>query len=57
MGESFANTHIPKRSFDVFGPALLMLLVLGGLAIAAVGAWLPAQRAAPARIAPALQAE
>jgi putative ABC transport system permease protein len=57
MGETFANTNIPERSFDVFGPVLLALLTLGGLAIAAVGAWLPAQRAARARIAPVLQAE
>ena len=57
MGETFANTNIPERSFDVFGPGLLALLGLGGLAIAVVGAWVPAQRAARARIAPVLQAE
>ena len=57
MGETFANTNVPERSFDVFGPVLLGILALGGLAIAAVGAWLPAQRAARARIGPVLQAE
>jgi len=57
MGETFANTNLPERSFDVFGPVLLAVLALGGLAIAAIGAWLPAQRAARARIAPVLQAE
>jgi putative ABC transport system permease protein len=57
MGETFANTNIPESSFDVFGSALLAVLALGGLAIAAVGAWLPAQRAARATIAPVLQAE
>jgi putative ABC transport system permease protein len=57
MGETFANTNIPETSFDVFGPLLLGLLGLGGLAIAVVGAWVPAQRAARARIAPVLQAE
>jgi hypothetical protein len=34
-----------------------VLLLLGGLAIAAFGAFVPAQRAARARIAPVLQAE
>jgi putative ABC transport system permease protein len=57
MGETFANTNIPERSFDVFGSVLLAVLVLGGLGIAAAGAWLPAGRAARARIAPVLQAE
>jgi hypothetical protein len=53
----FANTNIPERSLDVFGPVLLTLLLLGGLAIGAFGALVPAQRGARARIAPVLLAE
>ncbi|HEY7132685.1 MAG TPA: hypothetical protein VH440_10560, partial [Candidatus Limnocylindrales bacterium] len=57
MGETVASLAIPDSSFDVFGPLLLAGLALGGLAIAAIGAWVPAQRAARLRIAPVLQAE
>jgi putative ABC transport system permease protein len=57
MGQTVGGTGIPESSFDVFGPVFLTLLALGGLAIAAVGAYLPAQRAAKARIAPVLLAE
>ena len=57
MGQVDAGTRIPERTFDVFAPGLLLGLALSGLAIAAVGAYLPALRAARARIAPVLQAE
>jgi putative ABC transport system permease protein len=57
MGETAARTAIPESSFDVFGPLALVGLGLAGLVIAAVGAFLPAQRAARVRIAPVLQAE
>ena len=57
MGETAARTAIPESSFDVFGPLALVGLGLAGLAIAAVGAFLPAQRAARVPIAPVLQAE
>jgi putative ABC transport system permease protein len=57
MGDIAAKTAIPESSFDVFGPLLLVGLGLVGLAIAAVGAFVPAQRAARASIAPILQAE
>ena len=57
MGETAARTAIPESSFDVFGPFALVGLGLAGLAIAAIGAFLPAQRAARVRIAPVLQAE
>jgi putative ABC transport system permease protein len=57
MGQVDAGTRIPERTFDVFEPTLLLGLALSGLAIAAVGAYLPALRAARARIAPVLQAE
>ncbi len=57
MGDTFANTAIPDSAFDVFPPLLLLALACSGLAIAVAGAYLPAQRAARARIAPVLLAE
>ncbi len=57
MGQIAAKTGIPASTFDVFGPVLFAALALAGLAIGATGAYVPAQRAARARIAPVLQAE
>ena len=58
MGQIAAGTRVPESTFDVFTPAADRSgLALSGLAIAAIGAYLPAQRAARARIAPVLQAE
>ena len=57
LGDTAANTAIPDSTFDVFGPFVIVGLAFAGLAIAAAGAYLPAQRAARARIAPVLQAE
>jgi putative ABC transport system permease protein len=57
MGETAARTGIPESSFDVVGPILLAALGLTGLVMAALGALVPAQRAARARIAPVLLAE
>jgi len=57
MGQVDAGTRIPERTFDVFAPGVLLGLALSGLAIAVIGAYLPALRAARARIAPVLQAE
>ena len=57
MGQVAAGTRVPESTFDVLTPLLLAGLALSGLAIAAVGAYLPAHRAARARIAPVLQAE
>jgi putative ABC transport system permease protein len=57
MGQVAAKTAIPPAVFDVFPAVLLLGLALSGLAIGAAGAFLPAQRAARARIAPVLQAE
>ena len=52
-----AQTRVPESTFDVYVPLAMAGLALTGLAIAVVGAYLPAQRAARARIAPVLQAE
>jgi putative ABC transport system permease protein len=57
MGEVAGQTGVPESAFDVFGPVMFAALALSGLAIAAIGAWLPAQRAAATRIAPILQSE
>jgi putative ABC transport system permease protein len=57
MGEVAASTRVPEQVFDVFPLSLLISLGLTGLAIGALGAYLPAQRAARASIAPVLQAE
>jgi putative ABC transport system permease protein len=57
LGATAGGTRIPESTFDVFPPVAVVGLALVGLAIAAVGAYAPAQRAARARIAPVLQAE
>jgi len=57
MREVAAKTRIPAEVYDVFPLVLLVGLGLLGLAIGAIGAYLPAQRAARASIAPVLQAE
>ena len=57
MGEVAAHTGIPPSVYDVFTPLALLGLASLGLVIGAIGAYLPAQRAALARIAPVLQAE
>jgi len=57
MGEVAAGTAIPSAIYDVFPAVVLLGLVLLGLVIGAAGAYLPAQRAALARIAPVLQGE
>jgi putative ABC transport system permease protein len=57
MGHAAIGTNIPEKMFDVFPIAALIGLGLVGVAIAVAGAYLPAQRAALARIAPVLQAE
>ena len=57
MGQVAAGLGIPEREFDVLSPAALLGLALLGLAIGALGAWIPAWRAARAQIAPVLQAE
>jgi putative ABC transport system permease protein len=57
MGQVAAKTRVPGEVFDVFPPMLLLGLGLLGLVIGALGAFVPAQRAARSRIAPILQAE
>ncbi|HWO63711.1 MAG TPA: FtsX-like permease family protein [Umezawaea sp.] len=56
MGRS-AGTGLPASSFAVYGPATAVLLGLGGLAIAVLGALLPAGWAARTRTATALRTE
>jgi putative ABC transport system permease protein len=57
MGQIATNTRVPGAFYSVLGPVQLAALMLAGIAIAALGAWLPAQWAAAERISGALQAE
>jgi putative ABC transport system permease protein len=56
MGQAAIKTAVPESSLAV-APILLLALGLSGLAIGAVGAWIPARRAARASIVSVLQAE
>ncbi|MFJ9840315.1 FtsX-like permease family protein [Kitasatospora sp. NPDC101155] len=56
MGHS-AGLNFPASALDVFGTPVLVLLGLGGVLIALLGALLPAVRAARARTVDALRAE
>ena len=56
MGQAASGTAVPESSLDV-SPMLLVVLGLSGLAIGALGAWIPARRASRASIASVLQAE
>jgi putative ABC transport system permease protein len=56
MGRA-AGTAIPAADMAVYSLPVLVVLVLGGLVIAAAGALLPAGRAARARTAAALRSE
>jgi len=57
MGQVASGTAIPPSFFDLIDHRFLPLLGLAGVAIAAVGAWLPAQWAASSRVAAVLQSE
>ncbi len=56
MGRA-AGTSMPAPVIDVYEPSQLILLGLGGIAIAALGALIPAGWAARARTATALRTE
>jgi putative ABC transport system permease protein len=57
MGQIATGTAIPPAFFDQISHAELPLLALTGVAVAALGAWLPARWAAAGRVAEVLQAE
>ena len=57
MGQIATETAIPGGYFDLISHAVLPLLALAGVAISAVGAWVPAQWAAASGVAEVLQAE
>jgi putative ABC transport system permease protein len=57
MGQIATSTGIPDAFFRVFGPALLLCLAAAGIVIAMLGALLPAQWAARARVTEVLQTE
>ena len=57
MGDTAAHLDVPASAFDVLVPVAYLALALSGVAIAVLGAFLPARRAAWMRVAPVLQAE
>jgi putative ABC transport system permease protein len=57
MGQIAAGTAIPPSFFDLINHGMLALLALAGVAIAALGAWVPAQWAASSGVAEVLQSE
>jgi len=57
MGQAASGTRLPPGFFDLINHAELPLLALAGTAIAAIGAWAPAQWAASSGVAEVLQAE
>jgi putative ABC transport system permease protein len=57
MAQAATGSDIPPAFFDLINHALLPLLALAGVAIAVVGAWLPARWAAAGPVAEVLQSE
>jgi putative ABC transport system permease protein len=57
MAQAASGSNIPPAFFDLIDHAELPLLGLAGVAIAALGAWLPAQWAASSGVADVLQTE
>ncbi|HEX6506011.1 MAG TPA: ABC transporter permease [Chloroflexota bacterium] len=57
MGQVASGTAIPPAFFDLIDHRLVPVLGLAGVAIAAIGAWLPAQWAASSKVAGVLQSE
>jgi putative ABC transport system permease protein len=57
MGQIATSTGIPDQFFNVFGANLLLSLAAAGIAIALLGALLPAQWAARSRVTEVLQTE
>ena len=57
MGQIATSTGIPDRFFQVFGANLLVVTAAAGIAIAMLGAMLPAQWAARSRVTEVLQSE
>ncbi|HEX3721452.1 MAG TPA: FtsX-like permease family protein [Nitrolancea sp.] len=57
MGQVASGTRIPPSGYDVFAPYILPLLALTGVALAALGAFIPARWAASGPTAHVLQAE
>lgn len=57
MGQAASGTNIPPAFFDLIDHATLPLFALAGVAIAALGAWVPAQWAASSGVAEVLQSE
>ncbi len=57
MGQIASGTGMPPRFLDPINHAVLPLLAGSGVAVAVLGAWIPAHWAAAGRVAEVLQAE
>jgi putative ABC transport system permease protein len=57
MARLSVESDVPPSIGNILAPADLALIVASGLALALVGAWLPARRTSRSPIAPVLQAE
>ncbi|TMD38187.1 MAG: ABC transporter permease, partial [Chloroflexi bacterium] len=57
MGQIASRTELPASFYAVFSPLLLALLVLAGIGLALLGAFIPAQWAARSRVTSVLHAE
>jgi putative ABC transport system permease protein len=57
MGQIASGTGMPPAFFDLIDHSELPFLALSGVAVAVLGAWLPARWAAAGRVSEVLQAE
>jgi putative ABC transport system permease protein len=57
MAQIASDTRLPESFYNVLDPVLLPALAMAGVAVAAIGAWLPANWAAHSGVAEVLQAE
>jgi putative ABC transport system permease protein len=57
MAQIASRTELPASFYAVFPPVLLATMVLAGVGLAIIGAFIPAQWAARSRVTSVLQAE
>jgi putative ABC transport system permease protein len=57
MAQIASRTELPASFYAVFPPVLLATMVLAGVGLAIIGAFIPAQWAARSRVTAVLQAE
>jgi putative ABC transport system permease protein len=57
MGQIAISSEVPERLLSAASPVELLALAIAGVALAALGAWLPTRRTASSSIAPVLATE